>query len=81
VLASSGAAGRGLEGIDLIAARDRLTQLARSIVTPAPDVEVQPYQHDGKTLLVLTVSRGSDPPYGIRLPGKKDKPAEFLHPA
>jgi hypothetical protein len=26
---------------------------------------------------VLTVSRGSDPPYGITLPGKKDKPAEF----
>jgi Putative DNA-binding domain len=67
----------GLEGIDLIAARDRLTQLARSIVTPAPDVEVQPYQHDGKTLLVLTVGRGSDPPYGITLPGKKDKPVEF----
>jgi hypothetical protein len=30
-----------------------------------------------KTLLVLIVSRGTDPPYGITLPGKKDKPAEF----
>jgi hypothetical protein len=67
----------GLEDTDLVAARDRLAQLARSIVTPAPEVEVRPYEHDGKTLLVLTVGRGSDPPYGITLPGKKDKPAEF----
>jgi Putative DNA-binding domain len=67
----------GLDGTDLIAARDRLTQLARSIVTPAPAVEVQTYELDGKKLLVLTVSRGTDPPYGITLPGKKDKPAEF----
>lgn len=29
----------GLDGIDLIAERDRLAQLARSIVTPAPEVE------------------------------------------
>ena len=61
----------GLDGIDLIAARDRLTQLARSIVTPAPEVEVRTYELDGKTLLVLTVSRGTDPPYGITLPGGK----------
>jgi hypothetical protein len=67
----------GLEGTDLIAARDRLAQLARSVVTPAPEVEVRVYEHDGKTLLVLIVSRGNDPPYGITLPGKKDKPAEF----
>jgi hypothetical protein len=67
----------GLEGIDLIVARDRLAQLARSIVTPAPEVEVRTYEHDGKTLLVLTVGRGTDPPYGITVPGKKDKPAEF----
>jgi Putative DNA-binding domain len=67
----------GLDGIDLITERDRLAQLARSIVDPAPDVEVRQYEHDGKTLLVLTVSRGSDPPYGITLPGKKDKPVEF----
>jgi hypothetical protein len=67
----------GLDGIDLIAARDRLTQLARSIITPAPEVEVQTYELDGKKLLVLTVSRGTDPPYGITLPGRKDKPTEF----
>jgi hypothetical protein len=67
----------GLEGIDLLRERDRLTQLARSIVTPAPDVEVRSYELDGKALLVLTVDRGTDPPYGITLPGKKDKPIEF----
>jgi Schlafen, AlbA_2 len=67
----------GLEGIDLITERDRMTQLARSIVTPAPDVEVRQYEHDSKTLLVLTVGRGTDPPYGITLPGKQNRPAEF----
>ena len=67
----------GLDGIDPIAERDRLTQLARAIVTPAPEVEVRPYEHDGKTLLVLTVSRGTNPPYGITLPGRQGKPIEF----
>ena len=67
----------GLDGIDLLAERDRLAQLARSIVTPAPDVEVRAYELSGKPLLVLTVQRGADPPYGITLPGKKDKPVEF----
>ncbi len=28
-------------------------------------------------LLVLAVEPGSNPPYGITLPGKKDKPVEF----
>ncbi len=67
----------GLDGIDLLAERDRLALLARSTVTPAPDVEVRAYELDGKALLVLTVQRGADPPYGITLPGKKDKPVEF----
>ena len=35
------------------------------------------YEVDGKTLLVLAVSRGTSPPYGITLPGKQDKPVEF----
>lgn len=67
----------GLNGIDLISERDRLAQLARSIVTPAPEVEVRSYEQDGKTLLVLAVSRGSDPPYGITLPGRQGKRVEF----
>ncbi len=67
----------GLDGIDPLKARDRLTQLVRAIVTPAPPVEVRQYDVVGKMLLVLYVERGSDPPYGITLPGKKDKPVEF----
>jgi hypothetical protein len=67
----------GLDGIDMIAARDRLAQLARAIVTPAPEVEVRSYEHDGKTLLVLAVGRGASPPYGITLPGRQGKPIEF----
>jgi hypothetical protein len=67
----------GLDGIDLITERDRLAQLARSIVTPVLDVEVRSYERDGKTLLVLAVGCGTDPPYGITLPGRKDKPVEF----
>ena len=67
----------GLDGIDPVAERDRLAQLARSIVTPAPEATARVYEHDGKTLLVLAVRRGTDPPYGITLPGKKDRPAEF----
>jgi hypothetical protein len=67
----------GLDGVNLITERDRLAQLARSIVTPAPEVEVRSYEHDGKTLIVLFVSRGTNPPYGITLPGKQNKPVEF----
>ena len=67
----------GVDDVDLITARDRLAQLARSTVTPAPEVEVAAYEVDGKTLLVLAVARGTDPPYGVTLPGRKDKPVEF----
>ena len=67
----------GLEGIDLIAARDRLAQLARSVVTPAPEVEVRLYEHDGKTLQVLIVSRGTDPPTASRCPVRR-KPGRVL---
>jgi hypothetical protein len=67
----------GLEDIDPLRERDRLTQLARSMVTPAPKVEVRQYELDGKTLLALTVESGANPPYGITMPGKKDKPIEF----
>jgi hypothetical protein len=51
-----------------------LRRLARSIVTPAPEVEVRAYEHDGKTLLVLTVSPGANPPYGITVPGRQNGP-------
>lgn len=67
----------GLGAIDPVAERDRLAQLARSIVTPAPEATAHVYEVDGKTLLVLVVSRGDSPPYGITLPGKQGKPVEF----
>lgn len=67
----------GLDVTDPIAARDRLAQLARAIVTPAPEAEARSYEHDGKALLVLSVSRGTSPPYGITLPGREGKPVEF----
>ena len=56
--------------------RSFLTVLPNARRAPAPEVEVQTYELDGKKLLVLTVSRGADPPYGITMP-KNDKPAEF----
>lgn len=67
----------GLEGIDPVRERDRLTQLTQAIVTPAPEVETRSYEYDGKTLIALTVSRGTAPPYGITLPGRQGKPVEF----
>lgn len=63
--------------LDLLQERDRLAQLTRAIVTPAPDIEVRQYEHGGKSLLVLSVDPGENPPYGITLPGRKDKPVEF----
>jgi predicted HTH transcriptional regulator len=47
----------GLDGIDPLRERDRLAQLVRTIVTPAPEVEVRQYNVDGKVLLVLYVRR------------------------
>jgi hypothetical protein len=67
----------GLDGINPLKERDRLVQLARSLVTPSPAVEVRQYDVDGKVLMVLIVEPGSNRPYGITLPGKKDKPVEF----
>jgi hypothetical protein len=67
----------GLDGIDPLRERDRLAQLVRAIVTPAPEVEVRQYNVDGKMLLVLSAGAGANRPYGITLPGRKDKPVEF----
>lgn len=66
----------GLNDIDPLKARDRLIQLTRSIVTPAPAVQSRQYAVDGKTILLLSVEAGPDAPYGIT-PGSKDKPVEF----
>ena len=66
----------GLDSIDPLRERDRLIQLARSIVIPAPVVDIRQYDLDGKTILVLSVEAGPDAPYGIT-PGSKDRPVEF----
>jgi Putative DNA-binding domain len=68
---------RGLEGVDPKQERDRLAQLARSIVVPAPGMEVRQYELEGKLLLVRSVEPGPNPPYGITLPGRSGKPVEF----
>jgi Putative DNA-binding domain len=57
----------GVEDCDLIKARDRLTQLAWTLITPSPVVEVRPYEVDGKTVLVMTVEKGSAPPYALKI--------------
>lgn len=55
----------GLTSLELVKERDRLAQLARSIVTPTPVIEVRQYDLEGKTLLVLAVEPGTDAPYGV----------------
>jgi hypothetical protein len=56
----------GVEDGDLIKTRDRLSQLAWTLVTPSPVVEVRPYAVDGKTVLVMTVEKGGSPPRMVR---------------
>jgi hypothetical protein len=52
---------------DLIKARDRLAKLAWTLVTPSPVVEVCAYDVAGRTVLVMSVERGSSPPYGLKI--------------
>ncbi len=59
----------GIDDTDLIKARDRLTQLAWTLVTPSPVVEAARTNVDGKTVLVMSVERGNSPPYGAQGPG------------
>jgi predicted HTH transcriptional regulator len=65
-------ADRGVEGGDLIKARDRLAQLAWTLVIPSPVVEVRPYEVDGKTVLVMTVEKGAAPPYEVKIKGQAE---------
>lgn len=57
----------GVESGDLIKARDRLAQLAWTLVTPSPVIEVRPYEVDGKTVLVMAVEKGDAPPYALKI--------------
>jgi hypothetical protein len=47
----------GLEAIDPLMERDRLAQLVRAIVTPAPEAEVRQYDVDGKVLQMRSGTR------------------------
>ena len=60
----------GVEVSDLVKERDRLSQLATDLVTPSPVVGVRAYDVAGKTVLVLSVQRGSAPPYALNIGGK-----------
>jgi hypothetical protein len=62
----------GVEDGDLIKVRDRLAQLAWTLVTPSPVVEVRPYEVDGKTVLVMTVEMGGSPPYAVKIKGQAE---------
>ncbi|MHB8448850.1 MAG: AlbA family DNA-binding domain-containing protein [Mycobacteriales bacterium] len=55
----------GLTLDNAIVQRDRLYQLVRDRITPAPVVEVTPYDWDGKNLMVLSVPAGLEPPYAL----------------
>jgi hypothetical protein len=57
----------GVDDANLIKARDRLTQLAWTLITPSPVVEVRTCNVAGKTVLVMSVERGSSPPYGLKI--------------
>jgi hypothetical protein len=62
----------GVEDGDLIKARDRLAQLAWTLVTPSPVVEVRPYEVDGKIVLVMAVEKGDAPPYALKIRGQAE---------
>ena len=59
--------------------RDHLYALVHRAVVPSPEVRVEHYQVDGKTILVLHVSPGTVPPYGIAVDkGSRDKPEFYI---
>lgn len=64
---------------DLNKERDRIGQLIRTRVLPTPDFHIHPQTVDGKQLLFLTVTAGTNPPYGV-IPGPdhRDKPEYYV---
>ena len=57
-------------GIDVgagLRARDHLGDLIRRYVVPTPDFEAQSVTVDGKPLIVLSIRRGGNAPYGLQL--------------
>ncbi|MFJ2399439.1 helix-turn-helix domain-containing protein [Streptomyces sp. NPDC087843] len=58
--------------------RDHLVDLVRGTVIPMPHVEARDYRIEGKLILVLEVSPGTHPPYGLSTPETRDKPEYFV---
>jgi len=59
--------------------RDHLYALIHGAVVPSPEVLVEHYHVDGKTILVLHVSQGPAPPYGIAVDkGSRNKPEFYV---
>ena len=65
----------GLFGIDHVSERDRLTNIVRDLVTPCPLTDTRLYEFESKILIVLSVARGNQPPYGRLI--KDSKVAEY----
>lgn len=45
--------------------RDRLYQLVRDRISPAPPVDIQIVDYDGRSFAILTVPSGPEPPYAL----------------
>jgi hypothetical protein len=59
--------------------RDRLYALVDGTVVPPPSVTVTDYQIDGKTILVMDIPPGPEPPYGLTVDkGSRDKPEFYI---
>jgi hypothetical protein len=59
--------------------RDQLYDLVNRIVIPPPEVTVDCHEVGGQTILILGVSPGTAPPYGIAVDkGSRDKPEFYV---
>jgi schlafen family protein len=59
--------------------RDQLYDLVNRIVIPPPEVTVECHEAGGQTILILGVSPGTAPPYGIAVDkGSRDKPEFYV---
>jgi Predicted transcriptional regulator containing an HTH domain and an uncharacterized domain shared with the mammalian protein Schlafen len=69
----------GLTGDEPYKLRDRLEHLIRAAIVPTPDFSTQLCTIDDKVILVVNISPGKEPPYGIIAgPGARDKPDYYV---
>lgn len=68
----------GVDGDNPTKLRDHLVDLVRGTVFPMPHVEARHYSIDNKLIVVLEVSPGTNPPYGLSTPDTRDKPEYFV---